>query len=87
MEAITGWGKTLWFSEIGKAVADGWADGRAAGKAEGIVNALWMVLRARKLEPTKAQRVRIETCRDHRQLERWLQKALLATRVGEIFGR
>lgn len=91
MEAETGWGRTLWFSEIGKAVADGWADGRARGQAEGkiegIVNALWMVLRARKLEPTKAQRVRIERCRDHRQLEQWLQKALLATRVGEIFGR
>ena len=95
MEAETGWGKTLWFSEIGKAVADGWAEGKAAGmaagklegKAEGIVNSLWMVLRARKLEPSKEQRARIEACRDHRQLERWLQKALLATRMGEIFGR
>jgi hypothetical protein len=107
MEAVTGWGKTLWFSEIGKAVADGWADGRAAGRAEGkvegkvegkaegkvegkveaIMKALWMVLRARKLEPTEEQRARIERCRNPRQLERWLQKALLATRMGEIFGR
>jgi hypothetical protein len=83
MQAETGWGKTLWFSDIGKAVADGWAE----GMAQGIANALWMVLRARQLEPTKEQRVRIETCRDHRQLEQWLQKALLANEIAEILGR
>jgi hypothetical protein len=99
MEAETGWGKTLWFSEIGKAVADGWAkgrrlgqtkgkaEGRAEGKAEGIARALWMALRARRLVPTKEQRTRIEACSDHRQLERWLRKALLANDVAEIFGR
>jgi hypothetical protein len=37
MEATSGWGRTLWFSEIGKAVADGWAEGRARGRAEGRV--------------------------------------------------
>ena len=94
MQAETGWGKTLWFSEIGKAVADGWAEGRAAGQAEGkaegqaegIASALWMVFRARQLEPTAEQRARIDVCRDLRQLEWWLQKALLAEDMSEIFG-
>lgn len=98
MQAETGWGKTIWFSEIGKAVADGWADGRAAGvaagvaagmaagKIEGVAKALWMVLRARQLEPTTEQRARIETCRDHHQLERWLQTALRAEDMAEILG-
>lgn len=98
MQAETGWGKTLWFSEIGKAVADGWADGRAAGltagkaegkaegKVEGIARALWMVLRARQLEPTMEQRARLETCRDDRQLEGWLQTALRTNDLTEIFG-
>jgi hypothetical protein len=99
VEAETGWGKTFWFSEIGKAVADSWAKGKskglakgkaeglAKGKAEGLAEALWLVLRARQLEPTKRQRARIEACRNRKQLERWLQKALLANDVAEIIGR
>jgi hypothetical protein len=87
MEAQTGWGKTIWFSEIGKAVADGWADGRAAGLADGKAEALWLVLQSRGLEPTMRQRERVEACRDHRQLERWLRKALRAKSVAEVFGR
>ena len=110
-EAETGWGKTFWFSEIGKAVADSWAEGRRAGrakglakgkaeglakgkaeglakgKAEGLAEALWLVLQARQLEPTKRQRARIEACRNRKQLERWLQKALLANDVAEVIGR
>jgi hypothetical protein len=107
LEAETGWGRTFWFGEIGKAVADGWAEGRrlgqgegkakgktegiaegkTKGKAEGIGKALWMVLQARQLTPTEEQRARIEACRDHRQLERWLRRALQAKDVAEIFGR
>ena len=103
VESETGWGKTFWFSEIGKAVADSWAEGRrtgrakglakgkaeglAKGKAEGLAEALWLVLRARQLAPTKRQRERIEACRNRKQLERWLQKALLANDVAEIIGR
>lgn len=97
MQAETGWGKTLWLREIGKAVADGWAEGmskghadgkaegHAEGKAEGKAEALSVVLRARRIELTREQSARIEACRDHAQLERWLERALLASDATEIF--
>jgi hypothetical protein len=40
MDAETGWGKTLWFSEIGKTVADSWADGRRIGRKKGRAEGL-----------------------------------------------
>ena len=103
----TGWGKTFWFGEIGKAVAKGWAEGRrtgrvkgkaeglakgkaeglAKGKAEGLAAGLRTVLRARRLEPTARQQARIDACRDRRQLQQWLRRALVAEDVEEIFGR
>lgn len=89
VQAETGWGKTLWFSEIGKAVADGMrkghADGKAEGHADGKAEALSVVLRARRIELTREQSARIESCRDHAQLERWLERALLASDATEIF--
>jgi hypothetical protein len=103
MQAETGWGKTLWFSEIGKAVADGWADGmrkgrkegkkegkaegKKEGKAEGKKEALSTVLRTRRLELTREQRARVDACRDHAKLDRWLERALLASDAAEIFAR
>ena len=99
MDAETGWGKTYWFSEFGKAVAKGWAEGRrtgrikgkaeglAKGKAEGLADALWTVLRARRLEPTARQRARIDACRNRRQLEQWLRRALVAEDVAEVLRR
>lgn len=95
MQAETGWGKTLWLREIGKAVADGWAngmrkghaDGKAEGHADGKAEALSVVLRARRIELTREQSARIESCRDHAQLERWLERASVASDATEIFAR
>lgn len=93
MDAVTGWGKTIYFSEIGKAVCDGWAAGRRAGRAEGkvagrakgLAKALLTVLETRGLGLTAAQRARIRRCRSIEQLEAWLRQAVLASDPSEIF--
>lgn len=97
MDAETGWGKTLWFSEIGKAVADGWADGRrigmkkglaagrTVGRAEGIARALLTVLESRGIGLSKRQRSKIKRCQSPETLEEWLRRALTANRAQELF--
>jgi hypothetical protein len=96
-------GKEIWFTEWGKAygkmraqaLAEGHSAGRTAGLAEGLAEgrseamskALWTVLAGRGLQPTKAQRERIERCRSPRQLEKWLARALVAKTVAEVLRR
>jgi hypothetical protein len=48
---------------------------RAAGKAQGLAKGLLVVLAARGLEPTKAERRHLLAERDPRRLERWLAAA------------
>lgn len=85
----------VWFSKWGKAygrmrakaVAEGEAKGEAKGESAGLTKALWTVLRGRGLEPTKAQRARIERCKSTEQLENWLSRALVAETVAEVLRR
>jgi hypothetical protein len=73
-----------WFSDVGREYALRCKEARAQGRAEGRAEALSMVLKARGLEPTAAQRARIDACRNRKQLEQWLQRAMLAKSVVEI---
>jgi hypothetical protein len=57
----------------------------AKGKAEGEARALLRVLARRGLEPSEEIRSRIESCRDQEQLDIWLDRAVTAETVHEVF--
>lgn len=57
----------------------------AQGKAEGVLGSLLIVLKARSLALSAAQRARIGRCRDAEKLQRWLERAVSATRADEVF--
>jgi hypothetical protein len=57
----------------------------AQGKAEGVLGSLLIVLKARSLALSAAQRARIERCRNAETLQRWLERAASATRADEVF--
>lgn len=59
------------------------ARGRAAGMAEAIAS----FLEARGVSLTEAQRQEILRCRDLDQLDRWLQRAALASSADEVFAK
>ncbi|MFB4319736.1 hypothetical protein [Actinomadura sp. 21ATH] len=69
----------LHYAAIGR--AEGEAEGEARGKARAIVK----ILSARGLEPSEADRTRIQACTDKDQLDRWLDRAVTAETVDEIF--
>lgn len=82
----TEWGKAYGRMRA-QALAEGESAGLAKGESTGLARALWTVMRGRGLEPTKAQRARIERCRDTEQLETWLARTLSANTVAEVLRR
>ncbi len=69
------------------AEARGRADGEARGRAEGAKRALLTVLAARGLALSPEQRAQIETCIDMPTLDQWLERAVSAVSVDDLFGR
>lgn len=75
-----------------KYVAQGRAEGRTEGLTEGLARgrteeaarAVLMVLRARGVAVSDADRERILTQKDPERLERWLEKAAVASSVAEV---
>jgi predicted transposase YdaD len=65
--------------------AEGWAEGFAEGRAKGWAKAVLRVLAARRIEVPEEARVRISACADLRQLDVWLDRAVVATSVAELF--
>jgi hypothetical protein len=65
-------------------VATGVARGEAKGKAAGEATALLKILARRGLTTTAAQRRRILGCTDLATLERWLDRSLSVSSVGEL---
>jgi hypothetical protein len=57
----------------------------AEGKAEGEVEAILAVLKARNVEVPEFLRQRISTCTDLEQLETWISRAATATTIDELF--
>ncbi|WP_437709975.1 Uma2 family endonuclease [Sorangium sp. So ce448] len=66
-------------------------EGREAGRGEGILegkrDALRRVLARRGLRLTKAAAAKISSCRSERELDRWLDRALVASATAEVFRR
>jgi len=63
---------------------EGRTEGRIEGRAEAQANAVLTVLRARGIAVSDAARKRILTQKDLQRLERWLEKATLATSIGDV---
>ncbi|HWO25360.1 MAG TPA: hypothetical protein VNO30_41755 [Kofleriaceae bacterium] len=61
-----------------------WDEGRAEARAENGANAVLIVLDARGLAVSEADRLRILAQRDPAQLERWLRRAAIASSVVEV---
>ncbi|WP_437276247.1 Uma2 family endonuclease [Sorangium sp. So ce375] len=66
-------------------------EGREQGREEGILegkrDALRRVLSRRGLRLTKAAAAKISSCTSERELDRWLDRALVASATAEVFGR
>ncbi|MQM26738.1 hypothetical protein [Glycomyces albidus] len=58
---------------------------RDEGRVEGEARALLAVLAARGLEPTEAERERIQTCTDPEELLTWTTRAVTASRTADVF--
>jgi hypothetical protein len=61
-----------------------WDDHRAEGRAETQANAVLTVLRVRRMAVPDAARERILAEKDLQRLERWLERAAVATTIGEV---
>ncbi|TMQ12128.1 MAG: hypothetical protein E6J90_32375 [Deltaproteobacteria bacterium] len=61
-----------------------WEEARAEARAEGRAEAVLAVLRGRGITVPDAARKRILAQRDLRQLERWLEKASVATSIEDV---
>jgi hypothetical protein len=64
--------------------ADARIEGRAEGSTEALVNAVLTVLRVRGIAVPDAARQRIQAERDLGRLERWLERASVASSVAEV---
>ncbi len=60
------------------------AKGRAEGRIEGRADAVLTVLRVRGIAVSDAARKRILAQKDLQRLERWLEKASIATSIGDV---
>jgi hypothetical protein len=67
-----------------KYVAQGRVEGRTEGRTEEAARAVLTVLRVRGLAVPDAVRERILAQKDPERLERWLEKAAVATSVAAI---
>ena len=56
------------------------------GKQEGEADAILLVLEARGLDVSDAERERITSCTDLKQLKRWIIRAATAEKTGDLFG-
>jgi hypothetical protein len=61
-------------------------EGREGGLTEGVAHALLITLQARGIGAHERARVRILAQRDLEQLDRWLEKAVVATSLVEVLG-
>jgi hypothetical protein len=64
--------------------AEGRAEGRPEGRTEMRADAVLTVLRIRGIAVPETARKRILAQKDLKRLERWLEKAAIATSIGEV---
>jgi hypothetical protein len=61
-------------------------EGKTQGRREGEAEAILLVLEARGLDVTDAERERITSCTDLKQLKKWVTRAATAEKTGDLFG-
>jgi flagellar biosynthesis/type III secretory pathway protein FliH len=66
--------------------AEGREEGRAEGHAAGLADALLTVLQGRGIAVPDAARERIRAEKDPRRLNRWLERAGVATSIDDLLG-
>lgn len=64
---------------------EGRVEGRVEGRAEGEADAVLRVLAVRGIETPEDARARIRACADQRQLDTWLERAVTATSITDLF--
>jgi hypothetical protein len=69
----------------GRGEADGLAKGRTKGRAEGEAEAVVKVLAVRGIEVPEDALARIRACTDKQQLDTWLERAVAATSITDLF--
>jgi predicted transposase YdaD len=60
-------------------------EGKREGRQEGEAEAILLVLEARGLAVTDAERERITGCNDLKQLKRWVSRAATAGKASDLF--
>lgn len=73
------------YEDLDAVLARGRAEGLSEGRTEGLAAAVIAVLEARQIRLTKAARERIVRCSDMTQLDRWVRRAAVVQKVGELF--
>jgi hypothetical protein len=66
------------------AMQKSWEEGRAEARTETQANAVLTALRVRGIAVPDAARERILAQKDLKQLERWHEKAIVATSIAEV---
>ena len=69
---------------LAKGLAKGLAEGEARGEAKGLAKALFRLLAAKGIHVDDASRQRIQGCMDVATLERWLDRAVQASRLSVV---
>jgi hypothetical protein len=70
---------------FGRGKREGKKEGKKEGKAEGEADAILLVLEARNLDITEAERERITGCADLKQLNAWVRRAATAEKASDLF--
>lgn len=84
VEALSAKGNPAIRIREARAEAVGEAKGKTEGRVEVMAEAILKVLGARGVSVSPAQREEILACRDLDRLDRWLQRAAVASSVGEV---
>ncbi len=63
----------------------GEARAEARAEAKGMAKAVLIILDARDVQVSSEVRRRILACRDHKTLETWIERSIVATSVDELF--
>lgn len=70
---------------FGRGKKEGMKEGMEEGNKEGEAAAVLLILEARNLDVSQAERNRITNCTDLGQLTKWVQRAITITKTGDLF--
>jgi hypothetical protein len=85
-EPLSDWGKSHYWRGVKDGKAEGIAEGESRGEAKGLAEALLRMLEGRGLTVSPAQRAKLLGCTDVGLLGCWIDGALEARTVEDLFG-